>query len=156
VTSGDVAERTAVYRFFDAAGALLYVGLTNNTAIRWDHHARRKPWWRDVTRKSVTWFEDRPTAARAEAQAIRAESPKWNIVIPSDDGRRLSANYKTGRPATGQTRVMGFRPPREVRAAFGARAQELGRTPSDALVEAMHLWLDAHGQPETPPEPAGD
>ena len=111
-------ERTAVYRFFDANGELLYVGLTNNTATRWDYHARRKPWWADVAGKSVTWYDDRPTAARAEAQAIRTEAPRWNIVIPSDDGRRLSANYKAGRPATGQTRSW----------ASGLRATSGGRS----------------------------
>jgi hypothetical protein len=60
---------------------------------------------------------------------------------------------RTGRPPTGKTRVMGFRPPEPLRTAFEARAKELGRTPSDALTEAMHLWLDAHGQPQAPDEP---
>lgn len=137
-------ERTAVYRFFDATGELLYVGLTNNTTTRWDYHARRKPWWSDVARKTVTWYDDRPTAARVEAQAIRTESPKWNVVIPSEDGTRLSANSKGGRPATGQTRIMGFRPPREIRAQFEALARAQGRSPSEALIEAMHLWIDRH------------
>jgi hypothetical protein len=50
---------------------------------------------------------------------------------------------------------MGFRPPEPLRTEFETRAKELGRTPSDALIEAMHLWLDAHGQPQAP-EPVGD
>lgn len=49
-----------------------------------------------------------------------------------------------GRPATGQTRVMGFRPPEPLRAEFEQAAKDQGRTPSEALIEAMHLWLDKH------------
>ena len=51
---------------------------------------------------------------------------------------------KTGRPATGQTRIMGFRPPEPLRAEFEKLAKDQGRTPSDALIEAMHLWLDKY------------
>lgn len=50
----------------------------------------------------------------------------------------------TGRPATGETRVMGFRPPEPLRAEFEQLARDQGRTPSDALIEAMHLWIDRH------------
>lgn len=46
-----------------------------------------------------------------------------------------------GRPATGQTKVMGFRPPKPLRDEFEALAEAEGRTPSDALIEAMHDWL---------------
>lgn len=46
-----------------------------------------------------------------------------------------------GRPATGQTKVMGFRPPKPLRDKFEALAADEGRTPSDALVEAMHDWV---------------
>jgi len=46
-----------------------------------------------------------------------------------------------GRPATGQTKVMGFRPPKPLRDEFEQLAEAEGRTPSDALVEAMHDWV---------------
>ncbi|MFD5209333.1 hypothetical protein ACFWIP_00340 [Streptomyces anulatus] len=46
-----------------------------------------------------------------------------------------------GRPRTGQTRVMGFRPPKQLREEFEALAASEERTPSDALVEAMHDWI---------------
>lgn len=46
-----------------------------------------------------------------------------------------------GRPATGQTKVMGFRPPKPLRDEFEALAAADGRTPSDALIEAMHDWV---------------
>jgi hypothetical protein len=46
-----------------------------------------------------------------------------------------------GRPATGQTKVMGFRPPKPLRDEFEALAKTEGRSPSDALIEAMHDWI---------------
>lgn len=46
-----------------------------------------------------------------------------------------------GRPATGQTKVMGFRPPKPLRDEFEAFAKLEERSPSDALIEAMHDWV---------------
>ena len=46
-----------------------------------------------------------------------------------------------GRPRTGQTKVMGFRPPKPLRDRFEQLAEAEERTPSDALVEAMHDWV---------------
>lgn len=46
-----------------------------------------------------------------------------------------------GRPRTGQTKVMGFRPPKPLRDEFEALAAAEERTPSDALTEAMHDWI---------------
>jgi hypothetical protein len=46
-----------------------------------------------------------------------------------------------GRPATGQTKVMGFRPPKPLRDEFEALAKSEERSPSDALIEAMHDWV---------------
>lgn len=46
-----------------------------------------------------------------------------------------------GRPATGQTKVMGFRPPKPLRDEFEELAAAEERTPSDALIEAMHDWV---------------
>lgn len=46
-----------------------------------------------------------------------------------------------GRPATGKTKVMGFRPPKPLRDEFEQLAAAEDRSPSDALVEAMHDWV---------------
>lgn len=46
-----------------------------------------------------------------------------------------------GRPATGKTKVMGFRPPKPLRDEFEQLAAAEDRTPSDALIEAMHDWI---------------
>jgi hypothetical protein len=46
-----------------------------------------------------------------------------------------------GRPPTGQTKVMGFRPPKQLREEFEALAKAEERSPSDALIEAMRDWI---------------
>ncbi|WP_405506444.1 GIY-YIG nuclease family protein [Streptomyces cyaneofuscatus] len=71
------AARTALYRFFDSDG--LYVGITNMPQVRWAAHTM-KPWWKQVARKEVVWFENRAAAAQAEVGAIRNEEPKYNIA----------------------------------------------------------------------------
>ncbi|MFD3779790.1 hypothetical protein [Streptomyces sp. NPDC058612] len=62
-----------------------------------------------------------------------------------------------GRPATGQTKIMGFRPPKPLRDEFEALAETEGRTPSDALIEAMHDWVSKtrrkHGADDLPEPP---
>ncbi|MFF4090424.1 hypothetical protein ACFYY9_26610 [Streptomyces nigra] len=68
-----------------------------------------------------------------------------------------------GRPATGQTKVMGFRPPKPLRDEFEELAKSEERSPSDALIEAMHDWVKkkrreraTEGAPRGPLAPDGE
>ena len=72
-------ERTAVYRLYDSADRLLYVGISDNPGRRWkDHHS--KPWWSDVARHTLVWYDNRADATSAETKAIRTEAPMHNIA----------------------------------------------------------------------------
>lgn len=73
-------HRTALYRFYDKGGALLYVGITANLDERFAHHERFKPWWPQVAKKRVEWFDSRPPALVAELAAIKAERPLYNVI----------------------------------------------------------------------------
>ena len=73
-------EPTALYRCFDAAGTLLYVGVTGDPAARWSHHRSTKAWWPQVETKHVAWFGYRGLAEEAERCAIRTELPRYNIA----------------------------------------------------------------------------
>lgn len=75
---GDEAP-TALYRLFSGRGRLLYVGITGDIRGRLARHAREKPWWPDVARKTVEWHLTREDAAAAELAAIRTENPVYNI-----------------------------------------------------------------------------
>ncbi|MEU2443522.1 GIY-YIG nuclease family protein [Streptomyces althioticus] len=72
-------QPTALYRFFDADGALLYVGITADLEQRWSSH-QRKPWWPDVAKKTVEWHDTRPVALAAELEAIKSEAPRYNVA----------------------------------------------------------------------------
>jgi len=75
-----MSSRTALYRFYDADDQLLYVGITEDIATRWDYHASKKPWWADVDRKTVQWYEGWREASCAEVRAIVEEAPLHNVV----------------------------------------------------------------------------
>lgn len=79
-------ERTALYRLYSADGTLIYVGISKNPEQRWGTHKSEKPWWQQVARKTVEWFDDRVTAAKAEATAVRVENPLMNQALPDEDG----------------------------------------------------------------------
>lgn len=70
---------TCVYRFYDAADQLLYVGLSVNFKNRRNAH-RRREWWPTVAREEVVWFDGREDAKAAEREALATESPLHNIT----------------------------------------------------------------------------
>ena len=73
-------EPTALYRFYDSLGSLLYIGITSNITSRLVQHERAQPWWRLVARVEVEHHSNRAAALSAEQAAIYAESPRFNKV----------------------------------------------------------------------------
>jgi PHD/YefM family antitoxin component YafN of YafNO toxin-antitoxin module len=71
-------KRTALYRLYDADGVLLYIGISHDPETRFGQHSKLKEWWPLVARREVQWFDDLPSAATAEAEAIRGEDPEHN------------------------------------------------------------------------------
>lgn len=90
-------ERTALYRFYDGDGALLYVGITYDLDQRWASHRNSSPWWERAVSNSVEWYDNRRAALDAELEAIRTERPLHNLAgSPWAPGpRALQANEKT-------------------------------------------------------------
>lgn len=68
----------AVYRLFDVADQLLYVGVAKYFGSRWKRHAKDQPWWGRVHHQAVTWYDNRDDALEAELQAIIKEGPLFN------------------------------------------------------------------------------
>jgi predicted GIY-YIG superfamily endonuclease len=73
-------ERTALYRIRGEADALLYTGITNNPAVRWNAHQQVQPWWDELRSLTVEWHDSRAEAEAAEKAAILAEQPKYNVT----------------------------------------------------------------------------
>jgi hypothetical protein len=79
-----------LYRVFDAAEALLYVGITNDLARRFADHEREQSWWPDVVDCKTEFFPDRTALEIAEVLAIQSEHPRHNIRhTPRDPQLRL-------------------------------------------------------------------
>lgn len=78
---GSLTDPTSLYRFFDATGNLLYVGITRQQKGRFNQHAATKEWWSEVASSTVEHFPTREDALRAEAEAIGTENPRYNIAL---------------------------------------------------------------------------
>lgn len=72
-------RKAAVYRLYDEAGTLLYVGSAYDPAHRCKSH-RDKAWWPDVARREDEWHPNRWIAYAKETKAIKAERPRNNVM----------------------------------------------------------------------------
>jgi len=70
---------TTLYRHFDSADVLLYVGISGSPGRRFDQHAGEQSWWSEVARTSMEHYPSRTDALAAERQAITAEQPRYNV-----------------------------------------------------------------------------
>lgn len=84
-----MTKRQTLYRMYDEAGALLYIGITQQQAGRFHQHSRDKSWWDEVTQIRVQHYPDRAAVEAAEMAAIAAECPRYNIVGNNGSMRRL-------------------------------------------------------------------
>jgi predicted GIY-YIG superfamily endonuclease len=85
--------RTALYRVYDAAGLLLYIGISSDPGKRVDSHrwAKHRTWRHDIARYTAEWLETREAAELAEVAAIRSELPLHNRMHhPNCDGEPWS------------------------------------------------------------------
>jgi predicted GIY-YIG superfamily endonuclease len=114
---------TCTYRFFDAAGYLLYVGVTDNLEGRTKGH-RKASWWPKAARTEVVWFENRLDALYEESRAIDTESPIHNRregISPIGVSLVRVRNWRSGRlvpianPTLAATRYDKDKALREVR-----------------------------------------
>lgn len=67
-----------VYKLFNSDGELLYVGISANSFVRIASHLR-KPWGKEVSRQEISPALAREDALTAEADAIKALKPRYNI-----------------------------------------------------------------------------
>lgn len=71
------AERTALYRYLDAEGNPLYIGITCNVKQRRESHAHSR-WDQEAVDFTVEWHDTTKAALDAEIRAIKAEKPTYN------------------------------------------------------------------------------
>lgn len=73
------ARPHALYRYYDAGGELLYVGIANDPFRRMAEHRQGKQWWQQVKHLTLEHFPNRKEALTAEREAIKTEHPRYNI-----------------------------------------------------------------------------
>lgn len=73
----DVSQRTALYRYLDADGNPLYIGITGDVKQRRESHAHSR-WDQEATDYTVEWHDTLEGALTAELHAIKSEKPKYN------------------------------------------------------------------------------
>lgn len=90
---------TALYRHFDQAGSLLYVGVSLSWPARTKAHAGRAKWFERVARVDLEYFPTREEALAAERSAIESEGPQFNIIY-NRPGRTAESKASTRRLQT--------------------------------------------------------
>lgn len=88
-----MSEPTRLYRWFDADGALLYVGISSRPAERAHEHIGTSDWtrWASRTELDPITHPTREDALRAEARAILDEEPVFNIAGARSPAARINA-----------------------------------------------------------------
>ncbi|MEA2678042.1 MAG: hypothetical protein QOJ81_2183 [Chloroflexota bacterium] len=96
-------RKTTLYRYFDEAGQLLYVGITSAQAYRSLQHAGTARWWDLAAKATFEHFDTRAAASAAERQAIENERPLYNTAFAV--GRRFFIAIKEERLGSSCQRV---------------------------------------------------
>ena len=92
--------RTALYRHYDAAGSLLYVGITDCLSERDKQHRANAHWHGDVHRTETEWCLSRDHASALERVAIQFEGPLHNVAhVPGDAVITAPAGLPLASPA---------------------------------------------------------
>lgn len=99
------ASRYTLYRFFDADGDLLYIGVTARGPVRFAEHIE-KEWWLLTASLTIEHLGviSRIQAMDIEAAAIRAESPPYN-ADPSEVRRQSEPLRQRNREQWARWRV---------------------------------------------------
>ena len=74
-------RRYILYRHFDRAGALLYVGKSCRLRERISTHAAQSTWFDQIANITLVHFKTAEGLATAERQAIKTENPRHNILF---------------------------------------------------------------------------
>lgn len=80
-----------VYRLYDHAGALLYIGVTDDIQRRLREHLKTKLWGDEIAIAELVEYEKRCDAEWAESNAIALEKPHYNVFFGRGPRLNLAA-----------------------------------------------------------------
>lgn len=73
------AVTTALYRWWDEADVLLYIGISDELLERLTSHVKDSAWMDFAVRSTITRYPSRTKAEVAEVEAIKGEQPLFNL-----------------------------------------------------------------------------
>ncbi len=97
-------EPHAVYRVYDSAELLVYVGLSQRPEIRIAYHRSSALWRTLISRWTEEWYPDRREAAKAEQAAIDLELPYCGMT--TDLYREVSSICRHAVSVDGKARAV--------------------------------------------------
>jgi hypothetical protein len=164
-----VSEKKALYRFFDAAGALLYIGRTLRPPWdRWREHRAGKTWWHEVATITIELVDTKEIVSE-ERRAILAENPRYNrerfpverspIVpprvwepLPADLRRRVAVKARKYADAETLTSRIALAMVVYKASAHGCRPMDVARAAGMTQEQVKALVVLARKErPELPP-----
>jgi excinuclease UvrABC nuclease subunit len=101
--------RTALYRHFDAAGRLLYVGISLSAVQRLAQHRLTAHWFERIARIEIEWRDSREEALIAEIQAIARERPECNTAHVASELKSEAAILPACKPLSCDTYAIEHR-----------------------------------------------
>lgn len=136
----DHAKPTALYRLFDAADQLLYVGIAFVPETRWRRHAKTE-WGPLIARREAEWFPDRRSARAVELHLIRTLQPPHNIA--ETPRKRWKAGMTSSERSVAKRRPLPAKPTADasdimVRLARAARREALAAARVERAIAAEY------------------
>lgn len=142
-----MTKPTDLYRAFDSAGNLLYVGIAFASIGRLAGHRSKSTWFDRVATITVETLPTRDDAKRAERLAIRTENPMFNLVRYLMAKRSYVRKQKVPRPKQHASHVVVFERHKRLQCLSEdciakARARDM---PGSGFVE-MTEWREAYAR----------
>lgn len=151
MNKGELSGASQLYRQFDSADVLLYIGVSHDVESRNKGHAADSSWWGDVARVTIENYATRREALAAERAAIKLEAPIHNVARgkpnrKSEHGSRQFRSQQRKLDA-GWERMEVWLSPEDVESlraaqrAAGASAQEVLRRGVRGDRDAIAVWM---------------
>jgi len=142
--SATLERETDLYRFYDAGGRLLYVGISLSAVKRAAEHRGDKDWWPEVSRMEVKRHPTRAAALDAERAAIATEGPAYNVTHNGNNGGAAASASPATPPPASDSLVGWFflTPDPEHGWPLGNRQGHVAAKVGDNYMVQLYSWFD--------------